>query len=88
MYVCMYALLCVYMYVCMNVRMSSCIYVCLYEHMKACMYVYVCKRMNRIDLQNGKDSKKLKELLAKKADLQAKIDTLYAEYEELLVLVQ
>ena len=39
-------------------------------------------------LQSGKDSKKLKELLAKKADLQAKVDTLYAEYEELLTLVK
>jgi hypothetical protein len=47
------------------------------------MYAFIVS-----DLQSGKDSKKLKELLAKKADLQAKVDTLYAEYEELLTLVK
>ena len=65
-----------------------CMYVCMYViALFVCMYVCIhC--FIAMDLQSGKDSKKLKELLAKKADLQAKVDTLYAEYEELLTLVK
>eukprot|EP01036_Dinobryon_divergens_P028535 gene28535-37493_t len=38
--------------------------------------------------QSSKDSKKLKELLAKKADLQAKIDTLYADEKRISISIE